>query len=125
MPCFTKENLEMSGVKLLVDTNVIIKHLAGDEKSEKTLQGALLYISSITYSELLAGDLTKKEEIILSEYISNVHIIHTNDFICETAAGIRRRYNIAATGIFLRLPIVTFDNDFDAINNLQIIKLTV
>jgi len=122
----------MSGIKLLVDTNVIIRHLSGDQKSEKALHGALLYISSITYAELLAGDLQGDEIKILSEYLADIYIIHTNDFICETTAQLRKGHKlklpdalIAATGIFLRLPIVTFDNDFDSIDDLQIIKLTV
>lgn len=122
----------MSGVKLLVDTNVIIRHLSGDEKSENALQGSAVYISSVTYAELLSGKLEKQEEEILNEYLNNVHIIHTNDFICETAVLLRKKHKIklpdaliAATGIFLHLPIVTLDADFDSINDLQIIKLVV
>lgn len=122
----------MSGVKLLVDTNVIIKHLSGDKKAERTLQDAVIYISSITYAELLAGDLTSAEEEIRATYISQTHIIHTNDFICEAAAKLRKTFRIklpdafiAATAIFLQLPVVTFDSDFDSINHLQVIKLTV
>jgi len=122
----------MSGVKLLVDTNVIIRHLSGDEKSETALEGAALYISSITYAELLAGQLNKQEEEILVDYLNSVHIIHTNDFVCQTAGLLRRSHKIklpdaliAATSIFLGLPLVTFDSDFDSINNLQIIKLVV
>lgn len=122
----------MSGIKMLVGTNVIIKHLSGDKKAERILQDAVVYISSITYAELLAGNLTTEEETIRKEYLAQVYIIHTNDFICETGAKPRRTYNIklpdaliAATAVFPQLPVVTFDGDFDAINHLRVIKLTV
>ena len=121
----------MNGAKLLVDTNVIIYHLAGNKKIETILDGALVYISSITFAELLAGNIPEKDSKTLDEYLKAVHVIHTNDFICETAAAIRKNQKIklpdaliAATSIFLGLPLVTFDNDFDKINDLKIIKLT-
>lgn len=128
----SKEHCEMSGIKLLADTNVIIRHLAGDAKAEQILQGAIVYISAVSYAELLSGTLPAEEKVILQEYLAHVHLIHTNDFICETAASIRKQYKtklpdalIAATSLFLQLPVVTFDSDFDVIADLRVIKLTI
>jgi predicted nucleic acid-binding protein len=122
----------MNGVKLLADTNVIIYHLAGDKNIETLLDGALVYISSITFTELLAGNISEEDSHILNEYLKSVHIVHTNEFICETAATVRKNHKIklpdaliAATGMFLDLPLISFDSDFEKISNLKIIKLTI
>lgn len=122
----------MSGIKLLVDTNVIIKHLEGEKQLEAILDGALIFLSAITYAELLTGSLTPAEKAILDAYLGDTHIVHTNNFICETAAHIRRVFRIklpdalmAATSIFLDVPLLTFDRDFERINDLKIIKLII
>lgn len=120
----------MSGIKFLADTNVIIKHLEGEMQVERVLDGALIFISAITYAELLSGSLTTAEAAVLNEYLSEVHIIHTNQAICQTAAVIRNSCRvklpdalIAATSLFLDIPLLTFDSDFERINDLKIVKL--
>ncbi|SFQ53965.1 PIN domain-containing protein [Parafilimonas terrae] len=109
----------MSGIKILADTNAIIYHLAGNQKIETILNNNLIYISSITYAQLLS-----------KQYISSIHIIHTNDLICEIAAGLRKNFKIklpdaiiAATSFFLNTPLITFDEVFYKIDDLKILKL--
>ena len=121
----------MNGTKLLADTNVIIYHLSGNKQVEALLENNIVYISALTFSELLSSpSLTAGEETILRQYLKAVHIIHTNDFICELAATLRRDVKIklpdaiiAATSFFLDIPLITFDTDFDKINDIKIIKL--
>jgi predicted nucleic acid-binding protein len=120
----------MSGTNFLLDTNVIINHLNGNKNVEALLDGALLYISAITFTELISKNLPQSESIILSDYLQTVHVIHTNDFICKLSAEIRKKSKlklpdaiIAATSIFLHIPLVSFDSDFDKVDDLQIIKL--
>ena len=121
----------MNGTKLLADTNVIIYHLSGNKQVETLLENNIVYISSLTFSELLSSpSLTTEEEAILRQYLKSVYIIHTNDFICEWAATLRREVKIklpdaiiAATSFFLDIPLITFDTDFDKINDIKIIKL--
>lgn len=122
----------MSGIKLLADTNAVIKHLEGEKQLEAIFNGALVFLSGITYAELLAGSLSPAEKAVLEEYLADTHIVHTNHFICETAARLRSAFRvklpdafIAATGMFLDIPLVTFDSDFEKINDLKIIKLIV
>jgi len=123
----------MNGNKFLVDTNVIIYHLAGDKNIESLLDDSVLYISALPFAELLSKQgLTNEEEVLIRAYIQATHIIHTNDFICELAADIRRNKKIklpdaiiAATCFFLDIPLVTFDNDLDNIPDLKIIKLSL
>lgn len=122
----------MSGNRFLIDTNVIIYHLAGNSNIESLLDNAVLYISALTFTELLSKkELTSNEEQVVRSYIQATHIIHTNDFICEMAAEIRRTRGIklpdamiAATCFFLDIPLVTFDSDLDNIPDLKIIKLS-
>ncbi len=120
----------MNGIKILADTNVIIYHFAGNDKIENFLNNKVVYISAITYSELLSKPLPSSEEFILKEYLNSIHIIHTNDFICEIAAGLRKSYKIklpdaiiAATCFFLNIPLITFDDNFYKIDDLKILKL--
>ena len=87
------------------------------------------YISPITYSEFLTKELPFKERQILTEYLSSLQIIHTNNFICEIAADLKKQYKkklpdaiIAATCFFLNLPLFTFDNHFNKIEDLKILK---
>ena len=121
----------MSGTKVLANTNVIINHLAGNMQVEALLEGYTVYISSLTFSELLSSAaLSTEEEEIVRQYLKQVYIIHTNDFICELAATLRRKVKIklpdaiiAATGFFLDIPLITFDTDFEKIKDIRIIKL--
>jgi predicted nucleic acid-binding protein len=123
----------MSGDKFVVDTNIIIYHLSGNKDVEVLLQDKVLFISSITYTELLSyGKLSPEEQRILKKYLKAIQVIHTNEFICEMAASLRRINNvklpdafIASTSFFLDIPLITFDKDFDKINDLRIIKLSL
>jgi predicted nucleic acid-binding protein len=122
----------MSGNKFLLDTNVIINHLNGNETVAALLEDSYLYISAITFTELLSKQLTEKENVILLNYLGSVHVIHTNEFICKTASHLRKKSKIklpdaiiASTSLFLDIPLVTFDNDFDKINDLNILKLSL
>lgn len=123
----------MSGDKILLDTNTIVYHLLGNEQAKLIIDERIVFISAITYSELLANkNLSVTDKKVLIDYLSYVHIVHTNDFICERAAYIRIKNKIklpdaiiAATSIFLDIPLVTFNDGFFSIKDLQIIKLSV
>jgi len=119
-------------LKFLADTNAVIYHLAGNKKLESILNDNLIYISAITYAELLSKELPSEEQIILQEYLSSLQIIHTNDFICEIAADLRKTYKlklpdaiIAATSFFLNIPLISFDDVFYKIDDLKILKFDV
>ena len=121
----------MSGNKFVLDTNVIINHLGGSIKAEVLLDQAIIYISSISFTELLSSPkLSTREEKIVRSYLSHVHVVHTNDFISNEAASLRRGSKlkladalIAATSIYLDLPLVTFDSDFYKLQDIKIIKI--
>ena len=112
-----KENYGMNGIKILADTNAIIYHLAGNDKLEAVLNNNLVYISAITYTELLSKQLASNEEIVLKDYLSSLYIIHTNDIICEIAADLRKLYKI-------KLPDAIIAN-FYKIDDLKILKFSL
>lgn len=84
----------MSGDRFLMDTNAIIFHLSGNKNVEAVLDNSVVCISSITFTELLSGKLNNQETIVLQEYLKAVDVVHTNDFICETAATFRKDFKI-------------------------------
>jgi predicted nucleic acid-binding protein len=84
----------MNGIKILADTNAIIYHLAGNDKLEAILNNNLIYISGITYTELLSKQLSSDEERVLKDYLGSLHIIHTNEIICEIAADLRKNFKV-------------------------------
>lgn len=117
--------------KFILDTNTIIYHLSGSKQIETLIDQTTVYISSISFTELLSSPkLTAKEEKVVRQYLASVHVVHTNEFIVNEAALFRRKYKlkladafIAATATYLDLPLVTFDTDFHTIDNIKIIKL--
>jgi predicted nucleic acid-binding protein len=123
----------MSGNKLVADTNIIIYHLNGNKDIEALLENAVVFISAITYSELLASAKTTPAELkIIKQYLSLIQVVHTNEFICETAAEIKRYSGmklpdaiIAATCFYLDIPLLSLDNGFDKVNELRIIKPSI
>ncbi len=122
----------MNGNKLLLDTNAIISHLNGSKKLEIVLEGCTIFISSITYTELFSfAKLSVVDLQLLKAYVAELQIVHTNNFICDIAAEIRRKTKVklpdalvAATSIYLDVPIITFDTDFEKIDNIRILKFS-
>jgi predicted nucleic acid-binding protein len=54
----------------LIDTNVVINHLAGNTSIERLLDNETVYISAVTFSEPLSKiDLTSNEEAVVRSYI--------------------------------------------------------
>lgn len=119
----------MSGIKLVADTNASVHHLNGSIAVNSIFENSATFISSITFTELLANkNLTDEEMVIVRVYLDSINVIHTNDSIFEIAAEIRKSNRvklpdaiIAATSLFLSVPLVTFDKGFRSINKLRII----
>lgn len=84
----------MNGDSFLVDTNAIIFQLSGNKNVEAVSDNSIIYTSSITFAELLSGKLNNQETIILQGYLRSMCVVHTNDFICETAATFRKNFKI-------------------------------
>ena len=119
----------MSGNKLFIDTNIALYLLNGDETLSTFLYGKELYISVITELELLGfSNISKEEENIIKEFISNCTIIPINTKIKVETILLRRKYKtklpdsiIAASSLNLNLPFVSADTEFNKISELTFV----
>lgn len=119
----------MSGNKLLVDTNIILYLLSGNEPVLEILDGTDVYISFITELELLGfKGLTASEKKKISLILNDLIIVDINSEIKQKTISIRSESNlklpdcnIAATSCFLNLTLFTADREFKNVNNLSLL----
>ncbi|MDH5398658.1 MAG: type II toxin-antitoxin system VapC family toxin [Cyclobacteriaceae bacterium] len=116
----------MNGNSLFLDTNIIIYFLSGDQTLAELIDEKTLYVSSITYLELLSyPDLTSSEEEGVRHFLSECIIVDMNSVIMETVISVRKAYRlklpdsiIIASALYLDLPIVTSDKAFNKVEEL-------
>ncbi len=119
----------MNGDSLLLDTNIVLYLLSGDETLIPLLEDKQLYLSFITEIELLSfSEVTEKESNAIKRFVKECVIIDTPNEVKEVAVSIRRKRIvklpdaiIAATAVFLNVPLVTADNGFKRIKEADII----
>jgi predicted nucleic acid-binding protein len=119
----------MNGNKLFLDTNIILYLLNGDETLAELLNGKQLFISVITELELLAyKGITKKEEKVIREFVSQCKTITINNEVKQETIRIRKTYStklpdsiIIATALYLDLPLITSDIEFKRVDELVLI----
>ncbi|MCF8459254.1 MAG: type II toxin-antitoxin system VapC family toxin [Flavobacteriales bacterium] len=120
----------MSGNEsLLLDTNVFIYLLSGNEFAARALVEKRLYYSFITEIELLSrpGLKTSEQKLIRSMLAGCVKLTYSEQ-IGEATIGIRSSKHlkipdaiIAATALTHGLPILTADRAFDKLDQIQCI----
>ena len=119
----------MNGNKLFLDTNIILYLLQGDETVSELLNKKQFYISFITQLELLSfPGLNKKDISIFERLLSECVIIDINSEIKTTTINLRRKFKlklpdciIAATSLYLDLPLITANDDFKKIDHLNLL----
>jgi predicted nucleic acid-binding protein len=119
----------MSGKEILVDTNILLYLLSGNDTIEQILQGKTIYISFITELELLGfRNISEKEEKQIHNLLNDCSIISMNNRLKEKYIDIRKTHNlkladsiIAATAIAFDLPLITADKQFKNIKKLKLI----
>ncbi|SDH32167.1 hypothetical protein SAMN04487996_13327 [Dyadobacter soli] len=116
----------MSGTKILIDTNIAINLFKGDDRLGTLLQDRETYVSFISELELLGYQaITIEEESWVEMFLDECTIIDINSGIKEITTYVRRQYNlklpdaiIAATSIFLGVPLLSTDDHFDRVKEL-------
>jgi len=119
----------MSGNKLFLDTNILLYLLQGDDTLVEVLDNKQVYISFITQLELLSfTGLTKRDLKLINELLNECVIIDINSEIKILAINIRKTNKmklpdsvIAATSLYLDIPLITADADFKRIEELNLI----
>ena len=117
----------MNGISVMIDTNIAIGLLNGDESLAEMFDGKDVRVSFITELELLCKPGMKtSEKKEIQAFIDDCTVLEINSTIKEIAISIRQTANIklpdaiiAATSIFWNLPFFTRDEDFKTINGLS------
>lgn len=119
----------MNGNNLVLDTNVILYLLEGDETLANLLDGKQAYVSFITELELLGyKGINKKEQANIKQFLSECKIMNINPSIKNNTILLKQKYSlklpdciIAGTAMFLDFPLISADNDFKEINEIEVI----
>jgi len=114
----------------LVDTNILIYLLQGDDKLLSLLQGAQVYVSFITELELYGlRNASKEYEQQIEAALDECLIISMNAAILRQYRSIRKNSKlkladsiIAATALAYEIPLITADEEFSAVKLLQLIQ---
>lgn len=118
----------MNGDRYLLDTNIVLFILSGDETIARYLHQKDLFLSVISEIELLGyKSLSAAEEKSIRSFLSGFRIIYIDDAIKNEAVRLRKTYGlklpdciVAATAISLNLPFITADKQFRQIINLPL-----
>jgi hypothetical protein len=119
----------MNGNKLLLDTNIILYLLDGDETLVEILDGKKPYISFITELELYSfKKLNTADKAKIDSVLSQCTIIDINAGIKLSTINIRKKHGvklpdaiIAGTSLYLSIPLISSDNGFNKIENLNLV----
>lgn len=123
----------MNGKEILVDTNIFLYLLKGNDTLEEILQGKKIYVSFMTELELIGfKDMTAKEAKQIESLLDECLIISMNNSIKETYVTVRRKYNlrladavIVATAIASNIPLITADKQLKKVKELTLVTYEV
>ncbi len=115
----------MSGNKYLLDTNIVLYILGGEQTLANHLHNKNLYASFITEIKLLAYKNLLSKEAGIRKFLAQFRIINMDEAIKEETILLRKQYGlklpdciIAAIAITLQLTFITADKQFRQIENL-------
>ena len=118
----------MNGIDFLADTNFVIHLNDGNPLVEPFLDFDF-GVSFISEIELLgAFSISKIKKAQLNDILNDCTILEMNSEIKEICIKIRQQYKmkvpdaiIAATAIYYKIPLVTSDQDFEKIKEIDLI----
>lgn len=121
----------MSGIRILCDTNTLIHLLGSNRDVLSLLTDKQISISVITELELYGKqNMTSREIAIIDMLVESCFVIDLLPGIKQIVKNIKQTHKIklpdaivAATAIYLDIPLITFDTDFKDIENLKLILL--
>jgi predicted nucleic acid-binding protein len=120
----------MNGSKYLVDTNVLLYVINGNKAVFEYINERF-FISEITEIELLGNKgITDLQLKYRTKIIDNCTIVGLSEYIKRLTIQLKQNYSlkipdaiIAATAIYLNLPLLTADKDFKKIKELDLILI--
>lgn len=119
----------MNGNNILLDTNIVLYLLDGEDTLIPLLEEKNLFLSFITQLELLSSKYLKPEDISkIKQFISECTVIDISQEIKENTIQLRQSYSlklpdciIAATSLWLNMPLITADSDFKRVDTIDLI----
>jgi predicted nucleic acid-binding protein len=121
----------MNGIKIICDTNTLIHLLNNNVEVVNFLMEKQVFISVITELELYGKQNIAPNEIsIIDMLIESCFVIDLLQPVKQIVKQINQKYKvklpdaiIAASAIYMDIPLVTFDTDFDKIGELKLVLL--
>ena len=121
----------MNGNRLLADTNIFINIAEGKADLSNYLDGNDIFISVITEIELLGyKNINDEETEYFKSIIDSCFSVDLIKQIKEITISLKKKYKlklpdaiIAATAIFLEIPLITYDKGFSVIEELELFNL--
>jgi len=118
----------MNGISVVCDTNPLIYLLDGNKTIARFLENKQIYLSVITELELFGKqNLSTHENELIEALLGNCFVIDVEPEIKRIYREIKQKYTIklpdaivAATALYLDLPLLTFDKDFKSVTNLKL-----
>jgi len=119
----------MNGIRIVCDTNPLIYLLDGNRDIARFLDNKQIYLSVIAELELLGKQgLSVQDNETIDLLLANCFIIDVNQEIKRIYREIKQKHTIklpdaiiAATAIYLDMPLLTFDKEFKNISNLKLL----
>ena len=121
---------------MVLDTNILIAYLNGEEQVVGTLQQwrleqRALVISAVTFVELLAlPTLTQAEINVIKRFLRTLLCIPLDERLAEEAARLVRTFRlrvpdavIAATALACDMPLVSRDRAFRRVEELRLVEV--
>ena len=121
----------MNGVDLFVDTNILINLAEGKKEVDQYLEGNNLFFSVITEIELLVlHKITNPQKSFFHELLSDCTLIGLTKPIKELAIELKQKHKIKlpdavilGSAIHLDIPLITLDQGFEKIKDLNLIVI--
>ena len=109
----------------LLDTNVVLLMLKGNNYLSKVVEGHVLYISFVTEIELLSyPKATEAELSVLNSFINSVIVLDYERKLKQSVIHLRRKFGlkfadavIAATSQYNDLPFLSADLAFERVGD--------
>ena len=119
----------MNGIRIICDTNPLIYLLDGNKDIARLLNGKQIYLSVITELELFGkSNLSVHDSNIIEVLLDECFVVGINQEIKQIYREIKQKQTIklpdaiiAATAIYLDIPLLTFDKGFKNIPSLKLI----
>ncbi|GAB4418164.1 MAG: hypothetical protein OHK0039_29330 [Bacteroidia bacterium] len=120
----------MNGSSLVVDTNIVLYLFDGDMTVASMLHGRNIHLSFISEIELLGfSGITHEQRELSRKFIGDSIVIDLNDSIKRATIELRIKYSlkipdaiIAASALYMNLPLISADREFEKVSELQFIK---